>query len=195
MIISLRGGNGSGKSYVILTILKRYPNEPIKDTVLHPKKISGYKVTIDWLKKPLYIVGPYINESGGCDSMKDYNWIRNTIVDFEKKGHVLFEGSLVSSAYGSVGALSDNYPKGYYKFLYMDTSLQECLERVKARKQGRDDINSYAPDKITKKYKMLLKNLDTTIKRHPDKDIRVIDNTRALPIILGLLSHADSEES
>lgn len=130
MIVSIRGTHGSGKSTIVRSILDKHSHTELYGT--NPKKPTGYLV--DLKGKALYVCGSYLTACGGCDGINPYSDIWPRIDEHAQQGrHVLFEGALVSSSYGSIGRAMEPYPGSVFAFL--DTPLALCIERVNLRRQ------------------------------------------------------------
>lgn len=147
MIFNLRATHGAGKSTVITDLLKKYPNTPISPS--KTGRPEGYKVTIPELSKPLYVVGPYATACGGCDAIQPYDLIWPRVVAYAKKGHVLFEGALVSSSVGEIGRSMAARKDCVVGFL--DTPLEVCLARIGKRREARGDVRPLNPHNTTVK--------------------------------------------
>ena len=133
MIINIRGTHGSGKSTVIKQLLKLYDAEP--EYHADGKKIRGYRFTLGSVPRDVYVAGSYATACGGCDGIQPYADIWPRIVEYAAKGHVLFEGALVSSSYGNIGRASEAYGDQMV-FAFLNTPLQMCLERIVRRREA-----------------------------------------------------------
>lgn len=185
MIISLRGTHGSGKSTVIKTLLTRYNATEIPGE----KKPDGYWFNVSWLDNPVYVIGSYRTACGGCDSIQPYSLIWPRIEDYAAKGHVLFEGALVSSSYGNIGRASEKYGNEIV-FAFMTTPLEVCLGRILKRRQAKGNTNPLNPKSTTEK----MKNVERSIRVIRDVEKRrvvMIDYRKAVAQVLGLLSTAE----
>lgn len=179
MLLNLRSTHGGGKSTVCKTILDRHPH-----TVLQgPKKIEGYKVDIG-LSKPLFIVGPYKTACGGCDAIQPYDLIWPRVEAYAKRGHVLFEGALVSSSVGNIGRAMAARKDCVVAF--MDTPLEECLARIARRRAARGDDRPLNPKNTTSKFEGILRS-------RPQLEALglrcvTVPHKRAVAYVLGLLN-------
>jgi hypothetical protein len=88
------------------------------------------------LDDSVYVIGPYVSPCGGCDAIQPYFLIPELVDKYAARGHVIFEGMLVSSTYGSVGASLEKYGKEAV-LLFLDTPLETCLEYVRKRRNAR----------------------------------------------------------
>jgi len=179
MLISLRGTNGSGKSTIVSTILERYPKEEISGE----KKPDGYKLSVPWLDKPLFIVGAYKTKCGGCDSIQPYALIWPRIAAYAQEGHVLFEGALVSSSYGTIGRASEVFGDEMV-FAFLDTPLEKCIKRVESRRLARGNTKPLDPKNVIVKFK----NVERSIRVITEigRRVVIIDHRKAVAQILGL---------
>lgn len=154
LVISLRGTHGSGKSTVVRQLLERYDWVP--EGVDGKDRPENYR--LETLYGPLYVVGSYVNTCGGCDAIQPYSLIWPRIEAFEKKGHVLFEGALVSSSYGNIGRESERYGDRMV-FAFLDTPLEVCLERIRQRRAAKGNFKPLDPKNTAGKYNSIMKGL------------------------------------
>ena len=84
----------------------------------------------------VFVLGPYQTATGGCDRIQHYERIPPLIQNPAARGHVIFEGVIVSSTYGQVGALLQRWGKQAV-MLTLDTPLEECVRRVNVRRGPR----------------------------------------------------------
>lgn len=151
MIISLRGTNGAGKSSIIRELFNAYPAKPIYG-VLGPRLPEAYSIQLPKCKKLTFVLGPYVTACGGCDRLIPFDLIPRMIEQYAKKGNVIFEGVIVASIYGQVGTLLEKYKKGAV-LLFLDTPVEECISRVKSRREDRVDLREFNPKNLEQKYK------------------------------------------
>lgn len=134
MIVNVRGTNGSGKSTLVRHFLT-YPNTRIIG-LCGPRNPEAYEITVPNASRQLYLLGPYWTPTGGCDAIQPYNKILDLLDKYAPKGHVLFEGSLVSDNYGVIGEwLTSHVDLGVVVF-FLNTPLEECLTRLRGRTEG-----------------------------------------------------------
>lgn len=166
MIISLRGANGAGKTTVVREILTVGKNRPIFG-MLGPKQPEAHELTIPGVSGPVYVLGSYVTGQGieGVDLIHTIasrpqedsllvgalnDSVEGLITKYAKKGHVLFEGAIVSHMYGSIGKLMEQWGKNSV-FVFIDTPLEECLRRVEQRRKGPRDERLIRT--VTEKYR------------------------------------------
>ncbi len=81
---------------------------------------------------PLYVLGPYQNQIGGCDLIKPYDTILELLEKYVPKGDIIFEGVLISDNYGRVGRWLERFGK-HAVVAFLDTPFEVCLANVRAR--------------------------------------------------------------
>jgi hypothetical protein len=135
VIINIRGTHGAGKSTAVRAVMARGEVEPIYG-VLGPRLPEAYELELPRVEVPIFAIGPYTSPCGGCDRISSNEIIMTLIRKYAEHGHALFEGALISSTYGAVGALLERWGKDSV-FVFLSTPLEECLRRVEARR-GRE---------------------------------------------------------
>lgn len=136
MIINIRGTSGSGKSTIVRKLLDNFPHTPVWDNSSKPK-VLGYQLD-DLGGRRVRIVGKYETPCGGCDGIKTQDEVEQRVRDWHELGYdVLFEGLLISHIYGRWAKLAKDVGTGNMLFAFLDTPLEVCLERVKARRVAR----------------------------------------------------------
>lgn len=135
-ILNLRGCNGSGKSWVVRQLLEHTLAKPIYSEPEAGRllgRVIGHHG--DYEGKPIYFVGSYEIMTGGADSlMKQFNGLDtvcNVVRKFAGKGHVVFEGFIVSGLFYRFYELSKEI--GGITWCYLDTPLKVCYQRIEAR--------------------------------------------------------------
>lgn len=179
IMVSLRGTHGSGKSTVVKSILDKFSHEAISGD----KKPNGYSVQIPYLSDPLYVVGAYTTACGGCDGIQPYSLIWPRVEDYFSKGHVLFEGALISSSYGNIGRASEKFGDQVV-FAFMDTPLQTCIDRILQRRSARGVDKPFNPKNTISKYNCVLRSIEVT--RLNKRRVLIVPHKRAVNSVLGL---------
>ena len=153
MIISIRGTHGSGKSSVMKALLASYDGAPLFGR-LGAKKPEAYELKIEGVGAPVYILGPYANACGGCDAVQPYDIILDLLTHYAARGHVLFEGALVSSSYGRIGRLMEQWGRQSV-FAFLPTPVEECLRRITVRRLARGDERPLNPKNTEGKHRSI----------------------------------------
>lgn len=157
MIVNVRSTNGGGKSTVVRGLLSAAEKKQPIYGLLGPRIPEGYELRIKGVKKPVYVLGGYDLPTGGCDLIQPYDLILDLLRKYAEKGHVVFEGVLVSSSYGRVGELMETYGQEAV-MAFLDTSLEQCIANVETRRKARGDTRPFDPANLTTKYNQILKN-------------------------------------
>lgn len=186
-IISIRGTSGSGKSTIIHTVLDRFPHTTVARDRDGRPEVYRVEVEQDCGCPPLFILGRYEAQCGGCDAMKDYSLrVPELVKQFLGQGHVAFEGLLVSGAYGKIGEALERYgARVIYAFL--DTPLETCVQRIeeRRRRQGKPPLGDH------KNTESKFRAVQATKKRIAETDARIetIDHQDAVNSFLSLLGY------
>lgn len=188
IICSLRGTSGSGKSTVAFTFLKNHPNEELKGS---DGKVKGYRIDAG-LKYPIYLLGKYTTACGGCDQIPEQQMAADRAIEAWKTGgHVLMEGLLASAA-GPKGAVTKTIQEtGAARFLIMDTPLDVCIERVKARRLARGDEREFNPKNTNDKWTQTMSTAKTLAGL--GYDVRYIDHTHAYEDVMAIFQGAERD--
>lgn len=134
MIVNVRGTSGSGKTTTIRRLMDMFPNVvPLGE---NPRKPEGYKLWGSDLQD-IYILGSYENVCGGCDGIKTQDEICERIRRWYQLGHVIFEGLLVSTLFSRYNELAAALRPVPTMFVYLDTPVETCVERVLQRRLDR----------------------------------------------------------
>lgn len=141
-IVRLNGTHGSGKSTAVTRVMAKYGCEPVfQDGFKHP---VGYMATLP-SKELLFIVGPYETACGGCDAVQPFARIWPLVqYGVQRAAHVLFEGALLSTTFGKIGAESEVYGDDFV-WAFMDTPLEKCRQRVDTRRgvRGAEPLTNF----------------------------------------------------
>lgn len=183
VLISLRGTNGSGKSTVVRNLFSKYKPTPIYG-VLGPRDPTAYMLLDKRWGTPLYVLGPYRTGTGGCDRIQPYDLIPELIAKYAGLGHVLFEGIIITSTYGQVGELMEKFKKKSV-FLFLDTSLEECLRRIEKRRGGKPRDERLIKN-VTDKFNTMWRIRDRIVQDNIMR-VEVVNSDVAHEKIIGLL--------
>lgn len=186
-IVNLRGTHGSGKSTVAQRILAKYPHTEYNP--MGARRPQGYLVNLPG-NKTLAIAGPYATACGGCDAVQPYATVWPLVERLAGEAdHVLFEGALISTTYGSIGAASEDYGDDIV-FAFMDTPLATCVDRVNQRRAARgvaalEDITNVESKWWT--ITRLRDKLTSGTDKVPKRKVAVINHKEPTKAVLALL--------
>lgn len=157
IIFNLRGTSGSGKTTVARAFITNYPTKPLPDPN-GGKKLWGYEISLnsEGILKPLYVIGSYENVCGGTDGINTQAEIADRVLAAYERGHVFFEGLLVSKVANKAETTLKIAPTGDYVVAYIDTPLQTCLDRVQKRRLERGDERPFNPENTISAFKSTL---------------------------------------
>jgi hypothetical protein len=134
MIINIRGGNASSKSWVVRQIMAAYPPREIiiwRDG----KKIEGYYLNT---AQPTFVVGRYDGPgTGGCDTFKDMEDIEEIVLRYGAVASVIFEGIRVHGGHNRwIEFAKTHFSKEDYHFLILNTTFEQCKINMLARRKA-----------------------------------------------------------
>lgn len=179
MIVNVRGTNGSGKSTIIRGVMDRAARRTPIYGVLGPRKPEAYSLVFEDLADPVFVLGSYHVNSGGCDQIQPYDLILDLLRKYAPRGHVLFEGVLVSSSYGRVGRLMEEFGPEKAIMAFLDTTLADCIANVQKRRDGQGDTRPFNPHNLTTKFNQIKGGKD---KIRDAGKVRVVDLTAATAV-------------
>lgn len=190
MILNIRSTNGGGKSTLVRAVMDKFPARPLYG-ILGPRKPEAYQLSLP-RGRSLFLLGPYQTPAGGADCIQPYDNIPLLIEKYAQKGHVMFEGVLISKSKGSVGVCLEQWGKQSV-LLFLDTSLEECIASVQARRTGRDDNRTFNPKNLTEAYKAVIRVRKTLL---DEAVLRIVDISRqnGLQTILKLLQESYEQD-
>jgi adenylylsulfate kinase-like enzyme len=141
----IRGTNGTGKTTIVRKLLQEFH--------CLPHEHSGRKVRVyrgDALETPVYILGSYETDCGGCDTIPSVQEVADLLRKYmaEPGSLTIFEGLMISHMLGTVGAAQEQIGKDRCVLAYLDTPLEVCIERVVDRRLARGDLRSFNPRNV-----------------------------------------------
>lgn len=152
-ILRVSGTFGSGKSTVAREFLKRYPYVEMRTSA---GKLMGYKIDAG-LAAPIFLLGSYSNQCGGCDRIPTQAEIAELILKAHALGHVLYEGALISAS-GLTGAVTRAvHPTGCDVYMFLTTPEELCIERVKGRRAQAGNDKEFDPINLVFKFRSVWK--------------------------------------
>jgi hypothetical protein len=134
MIVNIRGNHGAGKSTAVRTFLSQY-GATARYGALGLMKPEAYSVAVPSVPTGVYVLGPYLTPTGGLDNVQSYALICRLISKYAQRGHVLFEGVLISTTYGAVGDLMERSGDGV--MIFLTTPVEKCITNVESRRDAR----------------------------------------------------------
>jgi hypothetical protein len=147
MLINVRGTSGAGKTTVVRALMALCPHKPIYG-VLGPRRPEAYALMLPY---PVYVLGPYLTPCGGCDCVQPFALIPKLIERHAQRGHVVFEGLLLSTFFGEIGRLlMETYADS--RVMFLDTPLDVCIKRVEARRAAAGNPKPFDPKLLIEKY-------------------------------------------
>lgn len=114
-------------------LLDKFQPQPIYG-ILGPRKPEAYLLTRK-KGKPIYVLGPYDDTpTSGVDviSTGGLKPLIALIEKYRQKGHVVMEGILISSNFGSVGEYLAEHKQDVI-IARLDTPLEDCLSDLRKR--------------------------------------------------------------
>lgn len=182
-ILDVRGTHGSGKSSIVHSLLKTYEHEPI---LSDEDKILGYYIP----ELDCAIVGRYSNQCGGCDGIKSAKEVCDRVVEFSSKyKNVILEGILVSHTFSRYNELAVQLEDKNYKFLFLDTPLETCIDRVKKRRELKGNTKELNPKNITKDWHNIWLKVRSKMVES-GRTVVVLKHKNPLPKVLELLTES-----
>lgn len=143
MIINIRGTSGSGKTTLVRRLLNDADSPPdfnveeIYEEAAGKERLVAYRLPFN-----LYVLGSYKNTCGGCDTFSwkggTGDYLEDLVRRYAAKGHVIFEGYIVSNSYGRWAKVAEELP---FTWAFLHTPVEDCIARVYGRRaaKGRGD--------------------------------------------------------
>lgn len=159
-IIKLHGCSGAGKTTVARALMAGADTVHVV-TPHGTTKPEAYVCLIPDVAEEVAILGPYQNNCGGMDNYpSDAASIIRLIEAYHDYCHVVFEGLLLSTYYGTVGKHCEKYGDDFI-MAFMDTPIVVCLDRINRRRHQQGSTNKFNPQNTIDKWE--------TIRRLRDK--------------------------
>jgi hypothetical protein len=150
MLINIRGTSGAGKTTVVRALMAQCPHEPIYG-VLGPRSPEAYKLR----SAPVFIIGPYTTPCSGCDRIQPFARVPRLLEQYASKGHVVFEGLLMSTFFGDVGKMLMEAQDS--AVLFLNTALETCIARVEARRAAAGNFRPFNPGGTIQKHATIMR--------------------------------------
>ena len=176
-VINIRGTNGSGKSTIVMKLLKKFGAEPI----VKDGKVRAYKIN---KKTPIYVLGRYETPTGGCDTIRTQDEVSNGVRELMDKmdGDVIFEGLLISGMHSRWVELAHSRPNSHFIFAVLDTPLKKCIKRVLKRRKEKGNKKPFNPKTLIAKHKAVQSSAIALKKAK--LDVRVLPHKKPVKTIL-----------
>lgn len=134
--INIRGGHGTGKTYISHKLLEDHAH----DSLLEPEWIQGKHFALpNCFRMPgnpsVHVVGRY---KSGMDGIFPQTIVEEMLHYWAPQGHVIWENVMVSANIGRWAVLANELKaSGVHPiWMFMDTPLELCIERVFARRRA-----------------------------------------------------------
>lgn len=156
MIFNIRGTHGSGKSTVVVRTRDLYEEVETK-SLADRKRPVGYFCRSS-IMKPLFIVGSYQVGCDGCDNLKGAEMVFEMIQAAADAGQsVIFEGIIIQCSTQRICDLAKKHP---LSLIALNTSLQECIDAVTARRVEKGQDAEFSTANLQEKYRRMTRASD-----------------------------------
>lgn len=128
-VISIRGTNGAGKTWVARRIMER------ADADFRKKMTLGNGVLIN-VYKTFVILGSYDRVCGGCDTIKTPQQVWDAVVECAQFTNVVYEGVIVGNVFEPTILLNERLKAVGAKLvpICLNTPFEQCVENVNKRR-------------------------------------------------------------
>lgn len=156
-IIKIHGCSGAGKTTAVRELMAR---SRAYDTITHefprdkgkPIQVPVYRMEHPGVVAPISVIGKYgENWCGGVDTISDWRHAWQLVEQYAPQGHVIFEGLLQSTYYGSMGELSRRYGSEFV-YAFLNTPVEVCLGRVHERRAKAGSKTKFNPQNTVDKW-------------------------------------------
>lgn len=189
LLCNLRGTSGSGKTTVPKTFMERYGHTDIRNELGKP---IGVKVVVPEWNHPVFFIGKYTNVCGGLDTVRTQVEAGQMSIEAHQHGHVICEG-LLASGVGPDGALPAAIIRHAWpnaRFLFLDTPLEVCIERVKGRRAARGNDKEFNPQNTESKHKQVHRSYELLKEYSPIW----IEHMKAFDQVFSIIQEHDRRE-
>ncbi|MFA5376282.1 MAG: hypothetical protein WC455_11110 [Dehalococcoidia bacterium] len=180
-VLDIRGTHGSGKSWIVHTLLGKYDHAEI----IEEGKLIGYHLQ----KVDVAVVGKYTTACGGCDQVGSADEVVRRVRLFcESYKFVVLEGILVSHTFRRYDQLAMDLEGGghRYRFFFLNTPLKVCIDRVQSRRDRSGNTKPLDPKNIIKDHASVWRRVQSAM-RESGRDVTVLDYRVPMPTILGAI--------
>jgi ABC-type cobalamin/Fe3+-siderophores transport system ATPase subunit len=154
MILQVMGPHGAGKTTLVRRFMERYRPAAIWDK----GKIIGYEGRCP--EGTFFVVGSYERVCGGCDGAGTQAELRARIKwAAERFDHVIFEGIVPSTCFGSYIKLLSEWAPGRHMFAFLTPPVEVCVSRVLERRRSIGNLKPFNPKNVIEKHRNLMSSL------------------------------------
>lgn len=183
MILDIRGTSGSGKSHTVHHLFGEHPPHEAYQ-VEHEGHLAIVQET-RVADLSVFVLGEYDKVCGGCDGIPTQDLIQLCVEEFADKGTVILEGLLVSHTFGRWNDLAVKLHPIPYKFLFLDTPEQTCIDRVLARRKAKGNDKEYDPKNLVKDWYQNRRVAEKLV--HAGRDVTWLNHQTAPMDVLRML--------
>jgi len=182
-VISIRGSNGAGKTWVAKRVMEHAAEDFIKTaTATNGVLLNVYKTFVT--------LGKYDRPTGGCDTIKTPQMVWDAVVEAAEYTNVLYEGVIVGNVYEPTIILNARLKTLGARLvpICLNTPFDQCVANVNARRavEGKGAIEK--TDNILTNDK---KNISSARKLHAaGLEPHWVSSNEAVDIILKELGYA-----
>lgn len=202
LLVNLRGTSGAGKTFIVRKFMDTYGVEHLdKKGVkklgekINPDYYPGAaRVTIPGWNYPIYFIGNYRPECGGLDTVPSQELCARWSLFHLMDGHVICEG-LLTSGLGPGGIFCKTVmaqAPTQTRFLFLDTPMEKCTERIYQRRRGRGDTRPLKDDDHAGKKHRQIQNVIRTM-QSLNYPVHMLDHERGFEDMFAMMELADNE--
>lgn len=162
MIITVRGTNGAGKSYLVDRLMKKAGETSSRSEIYrkHSEKDRQVIVGYDYVSANTFFVGKYSSGSGGCDVLPHpkgaADWLQVLISEHAAAGrHVVFEGLIASKWKSSRYTALDRVAPLH--IIHLNLTVEECAAAVDARRAVAGATGAYNREKQAEVHQQIVR--------------------------------------
>lgn len=173
-ICKIHGASGAGKTTTVREVMAAALSMEVVERTKTQRPLVYELIYPDM--PAIYVLGSYDANCGGVDNITDYQDVLNLLDRYHHRGHILFEGLLQSTYYGTMGVHSQLFGDKYI-YAFLDTPIETCIERVQARRAANDTKTKFNPENTRKKW-YTIQRLKEKLLRDKKHDVRSIGHSR-----------------
>jgi len=203
LLINLRGTSGSGKTFIVRKFFELFGVTHLDKQGI--KKLSDGRVNLDYYpgaarveihgwNSPIYFIGNYRPECGGLDTVPSQESCAKWALHHLSQGHVICEG-LLTSGLGPGGIFCRTVmekAQTQARFVFLDTPIEKCIERIYERRKGRGDNRPLKENDHAGKKHRQIQNVIYTM-RKMGYPIHMINHEFGYDQVYAMLKGADNE--